>query len=104
VSVYATVASKSYRVRVELSNGTSQVVVYDLYLQHPVGAGPGADVVEIDGVDRGGKPASVVVPVKVLLHFIASVWNGEVPEDFARELLGERGVELLKEAIRERRL
>ena len=75
MSIYATVADKTYRVKVPLSNNTEKVAVIELYDHHPVGfqkigLGHEPEVVEIVGIGRSGEPASVVVPLWVLRHFL----------------------------------
>jgi len=116
VSIYATGADKSYRVRVVLSSNRDVVTKYNLYFQHPIGwydfgpKGPRGDnrldLVEIEGIDRGGKKTSIIVPLWVLRHFIEVVDNGELSYELARSLSfvnGKTAAEELKELIRKRR-
>jgi hypothetical protein len=99
VSIYATHTAKAYRVKVPLSNGSDVVVEYQIYIHNPIGSGD--DVVEIDGIDRDGRRASVIVPLKVLAHLFDAIGENY---DLAVELFGEEHArELLKKEIRERR-
>ncbi|MCD6524135.1 MAG: hypothetical protein J7K48_03955 [Thermococcus sp.] len=101
MSIYMTHTAKTYRAKVALSDNTDRVVVYNIWGHHPVGRNPDFDVVEIEGIDRDGNPATVIVPYWVLEHFLKA--TGEYM-GIAEDLLGhEKAVEAMKEIIRERR-
>ena len=102
MSIYATGPAKDYHVKVVLSDGRRVKVTYSLYHQHPAGWS-GEELIEIDGVDRSGEPASIVIPERVLRHFLAVVDNEEPSADFIREMAGEAGLAELKQMIKERR-
>jgi len=115
MSIYATGTTKAYRAKVVLSNGQTRIHIYNIYAQHPMGCydwGPWKkrdainryELVEIEGIDRDGNPASVIVPEWVLRHFLAAIDNGELDYDMTAELIGEGPArEELKDLIRTRR-
>jgi len=104
MSIYATFAAKTYRVKVALSDYTERVVEYRICAHHPCGHNNRFDVIEIEGIDRDGSPTTVIVPEWVLRHFINMLDHEPEYYSLAEEILGKKeAVRFYKKIIRRRR-